>query len=142
MCAAGLRLACGDVHQRADEAARGPRFTVRLVAGGEGGASDVQMDPGLAVNEPLQEFGGGNGSAPAAAGVLDVADVPLDQVVILIPGRKLPEVFAGCLGCGEYGVAPGLVVREAPATSSPRATTQAPVSVARSMIRSTPRSTA
>ena len=43
----------------------------------------------------LQEFGGGDGSAIAAAGVLDVADVGLDQVGVFLAEGHPPELLAG-----------------------------------------------
>ena len=53
------------------------------------------MDPWGVFGESVQEFGCGDGAALAAAGVLDVANVAADLVVVFVAERQAPEFFAG-----------------------------------------------
>ena len=60
-----------------------------------GEAGDVEVNPGRVFGKDVKEFSGGDGSAVAAAGVLDVADVGLDHLGVFLAQGHAPELFAG-----------------------------------------------
>src|SRR5271154_633300 len=61
-----------------------------------GHAGDVEVNPGGVFGEFLQEHGGRDGSAIAAACVLDVSDVGADLLTVFVVERETPETLAGC----------------------------------------------
>jgi len=81
----------------------------------------------------LEEFGGGDGSAVAATGVLDVSDVTLDLLGVLFAERETPVFFAGGFCAAKNFSQVGSSLEKAPTLIIPRATTQAPVRVAASI---------
>src|SRR5688500_7674946 len=70
---------------------------IRLRVGGPG---DVQVDPGEG-SELLEEPPRRDGPGSAAAGVLQVRDVGLDQLAILVPERQLPGGFTRGSRCAQ-----------------------------------------
>ena len=121
-------------HQRPHHAAGAASLAVRLGRDANDGPAISRWTHGLARDELLQELRGRDRPTPAAADVLDVGHVALDVLAVSSNIGSCQTSSPHGLGRCENRVAPGLVVRRsAPATSSPRATTQAPVSVARSI---------
>src|SRR6188768_1375683 len=58
----------------------------------EGRSCNVKMHPGI-IGVALQEFAGRDGSANAAADVLHVGDIGLEQLIVLLPEWKLRQSF-------------------------------------------------
>src|SRR4029453_18043810 len=56
---------------------------VAVVGLGPGRAGDVEVDPGTAVDELLEEQAGETGAAAAVADVLEVGQVALDVLAVL-----------------------------------------------------------
>src|SRR5882757_10302783 len=56
---------------------------------------DIEMRPWRAVDETLQELGGGDRAAMAAAGVLHVGKLRIDLLVVFGRERHPPEPLAG-----------------------------------------------
>src|SRR5262245_27525654 len=90
-----LLVAVGDqAVEQAHAPARGPA-RVDLVAGGvHGGAGDVEMGPGGVLDETLQELGGCDRPAVAAADVLHVGVLAVDQLVVGLGERHAPDPLA------------------------------------------------
>src|SRR3954453_9805669 len=82
---------------------------------GPGGARDVEVDPGPLVYEVREEPGRGDRAGRSAAGVLDVADAALDQLVVLRPEWQPPDALAGRLAGAAHHVGDRVVVGEQPA---------------------------
>src|SRR5687767_13246425 len=92
--AGARRLALDEVEERADGDARRPLGAEGLGLVAPGRAGDVEVGPGDAVGELLDEGGGGDGARLAPADVLDVGDVRLDLLRVLLVERELPELLA------------------------------------------------
>ena len=107
---------------------------IAVVAAEERGPGDVEVDPRHAVDELLQEQSGGERAALARADVLDVGDRRVDPAAVVGGQRERPHPLADAVGRGLHlrrSTPSSLPIR--PAIFSPSATTQAPVSVARSI---------
>src|ERR1051326_464440 len=61
------------------------------------GARDVEMHPGEAVDEFAEKPCAGDGAGRAAARVLDVGGVGLEEIAVLVPQRQRPATLAGAL---------------------------------------------
>src|SRR5215203_5380374 len=88
------RLALDEVEERADGDARGALRAEGLGLVAPCRAGDVEVRPGDAVGELLDEGSGGDGAGLAPADVLDVGDVGLDLLGVLLVERQLPELLA------------------------------------------------
>ena len=99
------------------------------------GAGDVEMRPGRVADEALEELRRGDRAAVAAAGVLHVGELGIDQLVVGRPERHAPDRLAG-RGAGRVRrAASSSSLENSPACSWPSATMIAPVSVARSIMK-------
>ena len=67
------------------------------------------MQPGRVAGELLEEHGGVDGSAGAAAGVDHVGDEGLDVVLVVVGAGQAPEAFAGIAKAVEE-LCPDLVI--------------------------------
>src|SRR5690606_31934859 len=67
----------------------------RVLAVAVRGARNVEVRPGIAVHELAQKPAGRDASRRSAAAVLHVGDVGLDEVVVVIPERQLPDPLVG-----------------------------------------------
>ena len=106
----------------------------RRVLAAPGHAGDVEMRPGAA-DEALDELRADDGAAGAAADVLHVGDVGLDQLVVGLAERHAPQRLAGRLAGGEQAGGQRVVVAEhARRTRGRGAVMMAPVRVARSTV--------
>src|SRR5690554_6119669 len=83
----GIGLA---IQQVLGQQADGPAAGALLLAGGPGGAGDVQVGPGEGVGEAREEAGGGDGARRAAADVGQVGEVGVELLLVLVPQRQVP----------------------------------------------------
>ena len=105
------KVAC-KLHQAAQSNSGRPLGDPRFLLLGPGGAGDVEVDPGGVLGEFLEEHGGGDGAAIAAAGVHDVGDVGANDLLVLVIQRHAPHFFAGLVEGLAEAVVHGVVVGE------------------------------
>ena len=109
----------------------------------KGRAGDVDVGPRCVADELFQKLGGGDGSAPAALPTFLMSATSL--LICSSYSANMGNCQTGSptrLAAPQHTLAPGLIVGHQPGHIEPSATTQAPVSVARSMICGRLRSTA
>ena len=134
---------CSQLDQGAGAEGGGALGEPPVVGVGVHRAGDVEVDPRRVADELLQEQRRGDRPAVGAADVLEVGDVALEQLAVVVVQRQPPQRLVG-----RRGRRPGPRRRTArrcetrPAMRLPSATTQAPVSVARSTMASGCSSTA
>src|SRR5262245_45313032 len=94
------RLAFGlfvvHLHQAVEEPHPPTRAPARIdiaARGIEGGARDVKVHPGRVLDEALDELGAGDRSAEAAADILHVGVLAVDQLVVGLGERHAPDLL-------------------------------------------------
>src|SRR5215469_14794670 len=86
-----------ELYERANPNSRWSLRDPSFVVFHPGSAGDVQMQPGSIFGKLLEEHGGGNCSAPAAAGVDNIGDVGPDAFFVFLVERQSPHFLARLL---------------------------------------------
>src|SRR5690606_26124193 len=120
----------GEVQQEVDEEPRavpgGSFGTPGEVPSGAGGPGHVDVGPGKAIDEQLEEQGGGDGARVVATDVADVGHRGVELVAQAVIEGELPDGLVGPLARGTHLVDESLVVaHDAGAEPSQRALTGA-----------------
>src|SRR6185369_9694399 len=89
-----LVMICHQTIQEADAVAASPALVDVGLRRAHGGAGDVEMRPGRAVDEALEELRRGDRAAMAAAGVFHVGELGIDQLVVFGAERQAPDLLA------------------------------------------------
>src|ERR1035437_6532176 len=87
-----------ELHQTAQGYSRWAFGDPRLLLFHPGGAGYVEVDAGRVFGKFFQEHGGGDGSAPASAGIHHVGDVRFDDLFVFVVEGKTPHLLTGLLG--------------------------------------------
>src|SRR5439155_23191146 len=98
------------LHGRAHRDARSPAGGVPIVGVAAGGTGNVQVGPWPVADELLQEEAGGERTATAAAGVLDVGDLGVDVLAVIARQREGPDPFTRSASGGLHLLDPAVVV--------------------------------
>src|SRR5688572_12788942 len=85
------------LRQRPHADASGPLWLVRLGVVGPGGAGNVHVDPRQIAGEFLDEKGAGDGARRPAAGVGEVGDFALEELLVVVEHRQRPGAVAGAV---------------------------------------------
>src|ERR1035437_10312586 len=101
-----------ELHQTAQGYSRWAFGNPRLLLFHPGGAGYVEVDPGRVFGEFFQEHGGGDGSAPASAGIHHVGDVRFDDLFVFVVEGKTPHLLTGLLGGFREALVQRVVARE------------------------------
>src|SRR6185437_6926631 len=96
------------------------------------GAGDIQMGPALAIGEARQEAAGGDRAIGLAADVGDVGEAGFQLRLVVVPQRQARSRVSSPAASSSAARSSCLLIR--PLACLPKATTQAPVRVAASMM--------
>ena len=100
--------------QGSDKAAGAAGVAGRVFGIGPAWPGDIEVHPGGATDELLEELRRRDGSPPFAADILEIGDMALELLFIIVVERQAPRSFASLPAGGQQVMTKVIVITEEP----------------------------